>query len=301
MHRTRERLSSLPQKLPRRTFLKTIALAGAGAALGFDGVHEVSELKVETRDIHLRRLPASFDGFRLAQLSDIHFTEFMTRDRLERIVSAVNAQQADLVVLTGDYVTALWTRNHEVCARDAWPCAEVLRDIKARRGQVAVLGNHDCNTDARVVSEALTANQIQVLRNRSIPIEAGGARFWLAGMDDVLEGKPDPEAMLRGIPPTECVIAAIHEPDCADDMRKYAIDLQLSGHSHGGQVCLPLAGPLYLPPGAKKYPMGYYDLGPLQLYTNRGIGVIHVPVRFLCLPELTVFTLRSGQKTRQLA
>lgn len=294
-HRIEERLFTLSQELPRRDFLKGIALLGAGAALGFDGVHEVNELRVESREIHLRRLPAAFDGFRLVQLSDIHFSELMTQDHLRRIVDAVNAQRPDLVALTGDYVTMTYRGNCDQRAQDAWPCAQVLRDIKARHGQVAVLGNHDLDTNAAIVSEALKANQIPVLRNRSIPIEAAGARFWLAGMDNVLEGKPDPEAMLRGVPAGECVVLAVHEPDCADRMRRYPIDLQISGHSHGGQIRLPLIGPLYLPPGARKYPMGYYNFGSLQLYTNRGVGVIHVPVRFLCPPELTVLTLRHDR------
>jgi predicted MPP superfamily phosphohydrolase len=295
-HPTEERFSSLGRELPRRDFLKAVAVLSAGAALGFDGVCEVNELKVESREIYLRRLPPALDGFRLVQLSDIHFSELMTKEHLQRIVAAVNAQTADLVALTGDYVTMTFHANRERRAHDAWPCAQVLRQVKARLGQVAVLGNHDLDANPEVVTEALAANQIQVLRNRSIPIESGGARFWLAGMDNVLEGKPDPDAMLHKIPTGERVVLAVHEPDCADQMRKYPIDLQLSGHSHGGQIRLPMIGPLYLPEGARKYPMGYYRLGSLQLYTNRGVGVIHVPVRFLCPPELTVLTLRSGEK-----
>jgi len=267
----------------------------AGAALGFDGVHEVNELKVEAREIHLRRLPSAFDGFRLVQISDIHFGELMSPEHLRRIVDAVNAQRPDLVALTGDFVTATFHGQRIQDARQAWPCAQFLREIKARYGQIAVMGNHDCDTNADVVSEALAASQIQVLRNRSLPIEAEGARFWLVGLDDVLVGKPDPEAMLNGVPAGECVVAAVHEPDCADRMKTYPIDLQISGHSHGGQIRFPLLGPLYLPPGGKKYPLGYYNLGSLQLYTNRGVGVIHVPVRFRCPPELTVFTLRSSR------
>jgi len=281
-------------ELPRRNFLKTIALLSAGAALGFDGVHGVNELQIESREIHLRRLPPAMDGFRLVQLSDIHFGETMTKEHLGRIVAAVNDQRPDLVALTGDYVTMTYHANGEQRALDAWPCAEVLRDIKARYGQVAVLGNHDWDANATVVTEALEANEITVLRNRSLPVEAAGARLWFAGMDTGLEGKPNPKAMLRGVPAGECVVLAVHEPDCADWTRKYPIDLQISGHSHGGQIRFPLIGPLYLPPGAKKYPMGFYNMGSLQLYTNRGVGVIHLPVRFMCPPEITVLTLRSG-------
>jgi predicted MPP superfamily phosphohydrolase len=220
----------------------------------------------------------------------------MTTDHLERIVELTNAQRADLVILTGDFVTAAHTRRgRNARAEQAWPCASVLRRIESPMGCFAVLGNHDCLTNGDIVTEALSSGaQIQVLRNRAIAFERGGARLWLSGVDSVTVKRANPVVALQGVPKQECTVVAVHEPDFADEMRKFPVDLQLSGHSHGGQIRFPVVGALYLPLNARKYPLGHYSLGQLQLYTNPGVGVIVLPMRFLCPPEITVFTLKKG-------
>jgi predicted MPP superfamily phosphohydrolase len=295
--------SRLPQKISRRTFLKATAGVGAGAALGCLGaaLRQPYDIRVEHLGIRLARLPQSFDGLRLVQLSDIHFDEYMSKSHLQHIVDLTNAQSPDLILLTGDYVTASPfdagnSSDNDRRAEKAWPCSEVLHGlVNARYGRIAILGNHDCFTNPEIVTEALTSGRFLVLRNRSLPVESHGARFWLAGVDDILEHYGDPEATMSGVPGNECVVVAMHEPDYVEEVLDYGIDFQISGHSHGGQVCLPGIGPLYLPKGARKYPLGYYRLGDVQLYTNRGVGVIHLPVRFMCPPEITVFTLLSGR------
>src|SRR5262249_34591136 len=119
------------------------------------------------------------------------------------------------------------------------------------------------------------------------------SRLWLAGVDDVIEGKPDMDRTLRGIPGNEAVILLAHEPDFADQVVQYPVDLQLSGHSHGGQVRIPLIGAPYLPELGRKYPWGLRRIGRLTLYTNVGIGTIRVPFRWNCPPEITLITLRA--------
>jgi predicted MPP superfamily phosphohydrolase len=160
-------------------------------------------------------------------------------------------------------------------------------------GIFAVLGNHDqCNP--QFIIRSLENHGITVLRNYALHVESGGARFWIAGVDDVLEGNARLDESLRTIPRGEATILLAHEPDFADAARRYPVDLQLSGHSHGGQIRLPLAGATYLPPLARKYPSGLRRLGPLTLYTNRGLGTVVLPIRFDCPPEVTLLTLRSG-------
>jgi hypothetical protein len=285
----------------RRAFLKTAMALGAIPACGSLGValYEPHEVKVVQLEIQLRRLPIDFDGLRLVQLSDIHFGSYMTQQHLRKIVETANAQRPDLAVFTGDYVTQ--ASHHSFAdkrAEQAWPCAEVLRDIRAPLGRIAVLGNHDCATNPDIVAAAMRTNNIQVLRNRSIPLERNRKRLWLAGVDDVVEENARPELALKGVPHDECVLAVVHEPDFADEIRKHPVDFQISGHSHGGQIRFPVVGPLYLPEMAKKYPLGHYRIGEFQLYTNRGIGVIGLPLRFLCPPEITLFTLRSCPQVR---
>jgi predicted MPP superfamily phosphohydrolase len=111
-------------------------------------------------------------------------------------------------------------------------------------------------------------------------------------VNDVLSRTADLDKTLRRIPPGEPVILQAHEPDFADQASQYPIDLQLSGHSHGGQIRLPLLPPLYLPKMAKRYVWGRYRIGPLTLYTTAGIGTIGVPMRLNCPPEITFLTLR---------
>ncbi len=280
--------------LSRREFLGFSAVVLAGGALEIS-VHEPHETVVTNVGIKLKRLPSGFDGIRIAQLSDIHFNSFMTAKHLARVVELTNAQKPDLVILTGDFVTAAhYRRERTANAEQAWPCAEMLRRVEAPLGCFAVLGNHDYDTNADMVAEALSAGaRIQVLRNRASALERDGSRLWLAGIDNVTAGRARPDDALQAVPGQECTVVAVHEPDIADELQRYPVDFQISGHSHGGQIRFPGVGALYLPRWARKYPMGHYQIGELQLYTNRGIGVVGLPMRFMCPPEITVFTLKK--------
>ncbi len=247
-------------------------------------------------EIHLKRLPEAFAGFRIAQLSDIHFGPYMDQQRLERAVRLAQAFQPDMVALTGDFVShPLGQRNGNAGARNAEPCADVF----GRWNGVpifAVLGNHDHWNNGKIVTAALAERGIQVLKNRAHPFERDGQKLWLSGIDDVLDGQVDLPAALKQIPDNDATILLAHEPDFADYAAKFPIDLQLSGHSHGGQVQIPGVGPIILPPLAHKYPIGLNRVQNLQVYTSRGIGVINPPVRLNCPPEVTLITLRRDTR-----
>lgn len=289
-------------KVSRRGFLRLgAALVGGGALGGLGiGLREPHEIVVNRIEIALRRLPAALDGLRVAQLSDIHFDSFLGDDHVRRAVELTNAERPDLAVITGDFITADpsgSSRNHKAIAERAYPCAQILNALQAPLGRFAVLGNHDYEADADIVADALhSGGSISVLRNQTFAIEKSGARMWLAGIDNLTFGRARPEKTLHGVPGQECTLAAIHEPDIADRLRHLPVDLQISGHSHGGQIRLPLVGALFLPRWARKYPRGLYQLGEMQLYTNSGIGVIGLPMRLFCPPEVTIFTLRTEQR-----
>lgn len=136
------------------------------------------------------------------------------------------------------------------------------------------------------------------MRNYFLHVERAGARLWIAGVDDVLGGKARLSQSLQAIPRDETTVLLVHEPDYADLVRGYPVDLQLSGHSHGGQVRFPLVGAPVLPRLARKYPWGLRQLGSLTLYTNRGIGTTSLPARLNSAPEVTLLTLRSGSPTQ---
>jgi predicted MPP superfamily phosphohydrolase len=160
-------------------------------------------------------------------------------------------------------------------------------------GIFAVLGNHDHGRNPQLIARVLDTNGIAVLCNFGLYVERAGARLWIAGVDNALRGGANLEQALRGIPKHEAIVLLAHEPDYADSVHGYPVDLQLSRHSHGGQVRLPLIGALHLPRLARKYPWGLRKLGSLTLYTNRGIGTTFLPLRLNSPPEVTLLTLRS--------
>lgn len=280
-----------PVSITRRRFLAGAAAAGA-TALAFDSVVlEPNHPQVVRKDFFLPRWPERMNGFTVAMLSDFHYDPHFSTHPLHAAIPLVNDFHPDLIVLTGDFVTKPTFGNVEKAAGASEPCAQLLKQMSAPFGLWAVLGNHDEGTDHRRVTRALQAENIQVLANRAQAIERDGARFWLAGVNDVLSHTADLPKTLRQVPSDEAVILMAHEPDFADETARYPVDLQLSGHSHGGQVRFPLIGPLYLPKLGKKYVLGTYRVGPLTLYTNRGLGTIGVPMRLSCPPEITLITL----------
>ncbi|MGH9503925.1 MAG: metallophosphoesterase [Terriglobales bacterium] len=294
-------MSSFPT---RRKFIKIGAAAGALGVVGVatDGlVIEPNHPQLVSIEVPLARLPASWDGFRIAQLSDLHYDEFFSVRPLRQAIGIVNRLQPDLIVLTGDFVTgplksiSRYSRRAKAAARVIEPCVTWLSQLHAPAGILAVLGNHDLTTDPAYVTAVLQSHAIPVLSNRAVPLERQGKRLWISGVDDVLEGKPDLDLALRGIPPAEPVILLAHEPDWADHVASHPVDLQISGHSHGGQIRIPFLGAPYLPVLGRKYPWGLRRVGPLTLYTNVGIGTIRIPVRFDCPPEVTLFTLRADR------
>ena len=291
--------------LTRRKFLKSGAGIAAAAGLGVAidaALIEPNHPVLERVEVMLQRLPAELDGFTVAQLSDFHYDPYFSIGVIQSTVNITNQLKADLVVLTGDFVTMPVFARRGTAPRAADgidPCARLLSALNSRHGAVAVLGNHDVFADPEHVTRSLEAAGIRVLRNQCIPIQGEGARFWLAGVDDVLGGGANIGETLRGVAGDEAVMVLCHEPDFADKVARYPVDLQLSGHSHGGQVRLPFIGPLYLPDLARKYPAGLRRIGSMMLYTNRGIGTIRVPVRWNCPPEITLVTLHSALALRR--
>ena len=278
----------------RRQFLYRAAAVG-GAAIGGDSLLlEPNRPRVVRQDYILPRWPERMDGFTIALLSDFHYDPYFSVHPLRAAIPSVNGLRPDLIVLTGDFVSVPTFGDETKGAVDAEPCARLLREMIAPHGLWAVLGNHDLDTDPAHVTHALQAEGIQVLVNRSVTIERDGARVWLAGVDDVIYGSADLTKTLHNIPASEAVVLLAHEPDFADEACKFPIDLQLSGHSHGGQVRIPLLPPLYLPEMAKKYVWGSYRVRGLSLYTNAGLGTVNIPVRLNCPPEITLLTLRSS-------
>ncbi len=243
-------------------------------------------LVVERVAVPLRRLPPELDGLQIAHLSDLHLGPDVKVEAITEAVERTMSLQADLIVLTGDYVTRR--------ASYAPGLVEPLSRLHAPLGVYATLGNHDHWAGAEKVASYLSRAGITVMKNLAQPIAREGAALWLIGLDDVWFGTGHLPTALAGVPQDACKIVLIHEPDFADRSARYGIDLQLSGHSHGGQVRIPGIGPLILPDWGRKYPMGLQRAGGTWVYTTRGVGLVSPAIRFNCPPEITLLTLRRA-------
>lgn len=279
-------------KTTRRKFLRFVggAIAGAGitAVSGYAYATKIEPewLTVEKVSVPLKNLPAALEGFRIVQLSDFHLYPFTQIDLVQEAVALANSLQPDLVVLTGDYVLETADSIFEV--------APVLAGLNGKYGLFATLGNHDWWTNAQVIKQGLQESRITLLDNTGVSLPVGNSQLYVAGVDDCWSGQPDLNAALEGMKGGETAVLLAHEPDFADEFAKNGrIGLQLSGHTHGGQVRIPGIGAPVLPPYGQKYDMGLKKAQEMWVYTTRGIGVIGPPVRFNCSPEITELTLTS--------
>jgi uncharacterized protein len=257
------------------------------AVSGYASQIEPHRLVVERRTVRLPQLRSALDGFQLALMSDHHLFPFTPRELLDSAVERVNSLHLDLILLGGDYVYTDVESIREL--------APILGRLNARYGVFAVPGNYDSLLGLDLIRGQLVAQSIEVLVNRGVHIGPSAGRLFLGGLDSVWRGVPDPIQAFAGCRKTDTALALVHEPDYFPTMVELTpVQLQLSGHSHGGQVRIPALGPLILPPWGRVYHTGLYQLKGRFIYTSRGLGMVELPLRFDCPPELTVITLEAA-------
>ncbi|WP_379159222.1 metallophosphoesterase [Paenibacillus sp. sgz5001063] len=274
--------------LTRRQFLARGAAAVFGAGLltsGYAWQGEPNWLDITRLELSFRNLPSAFAGTRLVHFSDVHLGFNKDAHDLKRLAGHIQEAQPDIICFTGDIVDSY--------AEDLEKSVPILTELSAPLGKYAILGNHDYK-NTELLTHLLNNAGFRVLRNQSYLVKRGGATIAVTGLDDMLHGKPDPQAALKGVPEEMFTLLMMHEPDYADTAEAYPFHLQLSGHSHGGQIRLPLLGAAYTPYGSNKYISGLYytEQKQMPVYVNRGFGETYMPFRFMCRPELTIFTLR---------
>ena len=269
--------------ITRRAALKTLVASGLGA-VGSTGVYGYAygrhQLQVTRAEIAVAGLPARLRGLRIGLITDIHRSRWVSHEDVTHAVTALMAERPDLIVLGGDYVT--WGDPHYIGAS-----SDALSPLSAPQGVFAILGNHDNDHD---MPPALAQHGIQVLRDartrltvRDEPLDLVGIRFWTRRAVDI--------ARLTDGSATTTILLA-HDPRRLVEAAGLSIPLVLSGHTHGGQVVLPLIGAV----AAQKFPVvaGLGRRDRTTIFVSRGVGTIYLPVRVNCPPEVAVLTLQSA-------
>jgi uncharacterized protein len=247
---------------------------------------------VETIQLKLRRLPGAFSGLRVAQISDIHMGGWMNRDRLQLVADWIMAQSPDVLLITGDFL--IGRGFTEISRQWIKELTKVLTPLAASIPSFAVLGNHDYWTNPDAIREMLFLCGITDLTNTVFTLSREGENLHLCGVDDVRAGNVRLDQVLAQLNDHSAAILLAHEPDFADiSATTGKFDLQVSGHTHGGQVVIPYLGAPILPHLGRKYPSGLYKVGNMFQYTNRGLGANRLAIRWNCPPEVTMFTLEN--------
>lgn len=276
--------------ITRRQFLVRSAAAGAACAAGgatYGYALEARWVEVTRRTLAIPGWPAAFDGLRVAHITDLHHSGIVPLEYLESSVAMVNAERADLVALTGDYITG----KREFVE----PLAAAVGRLRAPLGVVATLGNHDLWVDGAAAHKALARNGCAVLRNQRLELARPGGRLSVVGLGDLWTEGVDLRAAFRGLPEGRPSLILMHNPDTFEEWPAGRPGPILAGHTHGGQVAIPGLGPPFVPSRyGRKYARGLFRRGEALMYVNRGLGTLHLAVRLLARPEIALVTIRSA-------
>jgi hypothetical protein len=267
----------------------TVALAayGTGLTLALWGVFVRRRwVRVREIDIVLKDLPAAFDGYRVAHLSDLHIGSHCPRGRAEGWVARVNRLEVDLAVLTGDYVSSGVAFHRDIAA--------VCCAVRAKDGTIAVMGNHDYFGDGEPLIGLLREGGVRLLRNERMSLERGGQQITIAGVDDTWTRRANIPKTLDGHTPGGPLVVLAHDPKLFPELARRGAALVLSGHTHWGQVAVPFFATRYnLSRLSFRYHSGVYREGDSTLYIHPGLGTTGPPIRVGVAPEITILRLRA--------
>ena len=243
--------------------------------------------RVVEREVRIPGLDAKLDGLRVAQLSDLHVGTLTPKSWAMAWVRAANRHAPDLTVVTGDMVTS-GTDYHE-------DIADALGALRAKLGVFVSMGNHDYFGEGEPLVSMLRERAVHVLRNEGQVVDRGGAKLWVAAIDDTWTRRDDLELAMRGRPEGATTVLLAHDPERFDKAADAGADLVLSGHTHGGQIAMPfLSKRLSFATLVHRYVVGFYRRGRSTLFVHPGLGTTGPPIRIGVAPEVTILVLRAA-------
>ncbi len=271
----------LPMGIYMWTYLSGLVVCGYGVLV------RRRWFRVVEREVTIAGLDPRLEGFRIAQLSDLHIGMFAPKEWGLAWANAANARMPDIAVVTGDLVTSGTEFHPDV--------ADVVGALRARLGTYVSMGNHDYFGEGEPLISLMRARGAHVLRNEGVELERDGARLWLAAIDDTWTRRDDLARALRDRPAGVATLLLAHDPMRFDAAAEAGVELVLSGHTHGGQIAMPFI-PRYLGLAnfAHKYRLGFYRRDRSTLYVHPGLGTTGPPFRLGVAPEVTVLVLRAG-------
>lgn len=284
----------MSKKYTRRQFLKRVlattstAIIASSIGYGYARYIEPKQLEVSRHIIKHPTIPKKFDHIKIVQFSDTHVGHYFSLEQLSNIVDKINNLNPDLLFFTGD----LMDEPNKYAATNQ--LISILERLEAPLGKFAIYGNHDHGGyGSEIYKEMMNQTGFTLLMNSSEEIFVEDSKITIVGLDDVMLGRPNFEQAFKNVDSSSFTILLAHEPDIAERAEEVGAHMQLSGHSHGGQIQIPFFGPLITPPLGSIYVEGGHRIGPTNmfLYVNRGLGTTRLPLRFLAKPEISFFTL----------
>lgn len=275
-------------------------LVGLVSALYYDAFYIApARFKIRYETISSNKIPAQLNDVNILFFSDVHYNAFMDAARFDQIVTLINDSSADVIVFVGDLFDYPSTNlpSDDIIER----LTQQLKSLNAPLGKFAVLGNHDLESSSttELVTSTLKNGDFEIITNSSINIRNKGTdAITLIGLDSQLLGNPDINSAFANVSPASFNIVISHTPDIVTSLAQDAVDLQVSGHSHGGQVFFPIIGSLYAPEYAIDYNKGKYKVDSILLDVMNGVGTTKIDVRFLADAEVVMYRLQRLEETQ---
>lgn len=256
-----------------------------------DKKFDSNKIEVVEIDITIDNLGWNFNNLRILNLTDIHLGQWINPEYLDKLIDYVNTLNVDLVTLTGDYFSYV-TKGYEQSLQDSF------KKIESKYGKFGVLGNHDHWMGSKKVRDIFTNSNVIDLSNDVYTLEKDGEFLNICGVDSCTVCADNLDKVLAKMKKDTPSILLAHEPDFAkQSSQTNRFDLQISGHSHGGQFIIPkFETTPFRGPNSRKYPVGIYEVGNMIQYTSKGLGTNSFRLRVNCKPEITIITLKTNKK-----